>query len=235
VINKVKLILGLPFNNALSYQENASSSFIVIDRRNGKTHEIETAPFVCIHSVNAYEHENKIILDLVCHPPGNPYDTLYLANLRSGKPTLPTGEIKRYSINLHSKSCDQITISSSSHEFPRINYKTCNGNYYQFVYTTSITNPGDLYFNEIQKLNVQTGSIQSWGKPDYYLGEAVFVARTNGQQEDNGILLSIALNASTQLSSLIILDASSMHLIAEVYLPLHLPFGLHGNFYKNAP
>jgi carotenoid cleavage dioxygenase-like enzyme len=232
VINKVKLILGFPLNNALSYQENASSSFIVIDRRNGKIHEIETAPFVCLHSVNAYEHENKIMLDLVCHPSGNPYDTLYLSNLRSRKPTLPTGEIRRYSINLHSKSCDQITISNSSHEFPRINYKTCNGNHYQFVYTALITNPGDLFFNEIQKLNVQTGSIQCWGKPNYYLGEAVFVARTNGQQEDDGILLSIAFNASTQLSSLMIIDALSMHLIAEVYLPLHLPFGLHGNFYK---
>ena len=233
IMNKVKVMLGLPLNNALSYQENAFSFFVVIDRRNGKTHEIETAPFVCLHSVNAYEHENKIILDLVCHPSGNPYDSLYLSNIRSNKPTLPTGEIRRYAINLHLKNCDEITISNRSHEFPRINYMACNGNHYQFVYTTLIMNLGDPFFNEIQKLNVQTGSIQCWGKPNYYLSEAVFVARTNGQQEDDGVLLTIAFNASTQLSSLMIIDALSMHLLAEVCLPLHLPFGLHGNFYKN--
>lgn len=233
ILNKIKLMLGLPHNHALSYQENVSSFFIVIDRSNGKTYEIETAPFVCLHSVNAYEHENKILLDLVCHPSGNPYDNLYLSNLRSSTPKLPTGEIRRYSINLHSKRCEKTTISNRSHEFPRINDKTCNGNPYQFVYTALITNPEALFFNEIQKLNVQTGRIQSWGKPNYYLGEAVFVARTNGQDEDDGVLLSIAFNASTQLSSLMMIDALSMHLIAEVLLPLHIPFGLHGNFYKN--
>lgn len=235
IINKVKGILGLPLNDALSYQDNASSFFVVIHRNNGKTVEIEAAPFVCLHSVNAYEHESRIILDLVCHASGNPYDHLYLSNLRSNKPTLPTGEIRRYNIDLHSKHCDQMIISSRSHEFPRINYMACNGHHYQFVYTTLITNPGDPFFNEIQKLNVQTGDIQCWSKPNYYLGEAVFVAKTNGLQEDDGVLLSIAFDASTQLSSLIMIDALSMHLIAEIYLPIHLPFGLHGNFYKNTP
>jgi carotenoid cleavage dioxygenase-like enzyme len=224
-------MLGLPFNYALSYQKNASSFFVVIDRNNGKTYEIETAPFICLHSINAYEHEKKIILDVVCHSHGNPYDNLYLSNLRSSTPRLPTGEIRRYSLNLQSKSCDQIIISHGSHEFPRINYKTCNGNPYEFVYTVLIKNPGDLFFNEIQKLNVKKGSIQCFGKPNYYLSEAVFVARSDGQQEDDGILLSLAFNSLTKLSSLIILDALSMHLIAEVFLPLHLPFGLHGNFY----
>ena len=233
MINKVKLMLGLPFNNTLSYQESASSFFVVINRSNGKTYEIESEPFICLHSVNAYEHENNIIMDLICHPPGNPYDSLYLANLRSSKPELTTGEIRRYSINLYSESCDQITLSSNTHEFPRINYRNYNGNHYQFVYTALITNLGDPFFNEIQKLNVQNGNIQRWGKPNYFLGEAVFVARTESQQEDDGVLLTIAFDASTQLSSLMIIDALSMHLVAEVYLPLHLPFGLHGNFYKN--
>ena len=235
VMNKFKLILGFPFNNTLSYQENLSSFFVIIDRRNGKTHEIETEPFVCLHGVNAYEYKNEIIMDLVCHHSGNPYDKLYLSNLRSSKPTLPTGEIRRYAIDVHSKNCKQRTLSTNTHEFPRINYKRCNGNKYQFVYTNWITNPEDQFFNAIQKLNVQVGSIQRWNKANYYLGEAVFVARTNGLLEDDGVLLSIAFDVSTQLSSLMIIDALSMQLVAEVCLPLHLPFGLHGNFYKDTP
>ena len=183
--------------------------------------------------MNAYEHDNNIILDLVCQSLENPYDNLYLSNLRSNKPTLSTGEIRRYCINLHSANCESITLSANTHEFPRINYKNYNGNHYQYIYTALLTSPGELFFTQIQKLNVQTGSIQRWGKTNYYLGEAVFVPKTDSQQEDDGVLLSIAFNASTQLSSLIILDALSMHLVAEIYLPLHLPFGLHGNFYKN--
>ncbi|MCH9757475.1 MAG: carotenoid oxygenase family protein [Gammaproteobacteria bacterium] len=232
VINKVKLMLGFPFNHTLAYQENTSSFFIVIDRNNGKIVEIEAPPFVCLHSINAYEFENKIMLDLVCHASGNPYDNLYLSNLRSSHPTLSTGKIKRYTINLHSKNCKQIIISNSAHEFPRINYMRCNGKHYQFVYTTLLSHSEDLFFNQVQKLNVQTGSTQCWGKPNYYLGEAVFVAKNHHQQEDEGVLLFIAFNAITQLSSLIIIDALSMQCLAEVYLPLHLPFGLHGHFYK---
>lgn len=232
VINKVYLMLGFPFNNTLTHQENRSSFFIIINRHHGKTYEVEAPPFVCLHSINAYEDEHKIILDLVCHASGNPYNHLYLSNLRSNHPTLPAGEIRRYFINLHSKSYEEIVLSSRAHEFPQIHYMRCNGKPYQFVYTTLLSTPGDLFFNQIQKLNVQTGSTQYWGKPNYYLGEAIFVAKHHHEQEDNGVLLLIAFNAVTQLSSLIIIDACSMQCLAEVYLPLHLPFGLHGHFYN---
>ncbi len=130
-----------------------------------------------------------------------------------------------------SKSCKKTTLSTNAHEFPRINYKRCNGNNYQFVYTNLLAYQEAQFFNSIQKLNTQTGDIQRWDKKNNYLGEAIFVARPKGQLEDDGVLLSIAFNVSTQLSSLIIIDALSMQLVAEVCLPLHLPFGLHGNFY----
>ncbi len=67
VLNKFKLFLGLPFNDALSLQKDSASCFIIIDRRDGKIHEIETDPFVCLHSVNAYEKGNELILDLIYH------------------------------------------------------------------------------------------------------------------------------------------------------------------------
>lgn len=233
VMNKYKLILGMPFNNTLSYQENLSSIFVIIDRKNGQIQEVETDPFVCLHSVNAYEYERELVLDLVCHSSGNPYDKLYLSNLCSTRPTLPAGEIRRYIINLNSKSCNQITSSTNTHEFPRINYKGHNGTDYQFVYTNFITHPEAKFFNAIQKLNIQTGDTKHWEKTNYYPGEAVFVPKTDSRLEDEGVLLSIVFDASTQSSLLVIIDALSMHLLAEIFLPLHLPFGLHGNFYKN--
>lgn len=234
VMNKFKLLLGLPYNHSLYYQNNLSSFFVIIDRNTEKILEIETEPFVCLHTVNAYEDKNEILLDLVCHPSGNPYDKFYLSNLRSSEPILPTGEIRRYIIDLSSKNCNQITLSTNGHEFPRINYKRCNRHEYQFVYTNLLTHPTKPFFNAIHKMNIRTGSVQQWYKENYYLGEAVFVPKTTSEVEDDGVLLSIAFNASTQLSSLMILDASSMELVAEINLPLHLPFGLHGNFYQNA-
>lgn len=232
ILNKYKLMLGLPFNNNLSYQQDTSSFFVIINRKNGKIEEIETDPFVCVHTINAYDHKNEITVDLVCHQTGNPYDKLYLSNLCSRKPDLPAGEIRRYIIDTHSKSVAFSALSPHLHEFPRINYKRCNANEYQFAYTSVTSTPEAPFFNAIHKLNTQTGSVQLAEKKNYQFGEAVFVPRPNAQSEDDGILLSIAFNECNQFSSLMVVDAISMQVAAEISLPLHLPFGLHGNFYK---
>lgn len=230
IINKFKLLLGLPFNNTLSWKKNRSSFFIVIDRRDGTTHEIETDPFVCLHSANASESGTELILDLICYGEGNPYDALYLSNLKSARPHLPSGVLKRYTIDVPSKRCNYQTLSTNNQEFPRINDRKMNNKNYQFIYTNSIIKNHN-FFNAIQKCNVHTGKIQCWEKANYYPGEAIFVATPNNQSEDEGALLSIAFNAATQCSSLVILDAYNMQQMAEVPLPFHLPFGLHGNFY----
>lgn len=232
VMNQHKLLLGLPFNHTLSYQKKLASFFVIIDRRSGTTYEVEGDSFVCLHSVNAYEQEKEIILDLVCYQAGNPYDQLGLANLKSNQPVLPMGEIRRYIIDLSSKKCRPITLSSGAHEFPRINYEIGNGHPYHFIYTSSLNQAEEPFFNAIQKLNTQTGNSQRWSKPNGCLGEPIFVAKERSSLEDDGVLLSIAFDKLTQLSSLIILDANSMNQLAEVFLPIHLPFGLHGNFYK---
>ncbi len=92
LINKGKLILGLPFNNTLYYDNTLSSYFILINRNNGHIQEIETDPLVCLHTINSYEQGNRIIIDLVCHSGGNPYDKLYLSNLRAPNLTYLLGK-----------------------------------------------------------------------------------------------------------------------------------------------
>ncbi|HEV2524453.1 MAG TPA: carotenoid oxygenase family protein, partial [Gammaproteobacteria bacterium] len=52
VMSAFKLMLGLPFNSCVSWQKNACSYFIVIDRRDGSVQEIETDAFLCLHSAN---------------------------------------------------------------------------------------------------------------------------------------------------------------------------------------
>jgi carotenoid cleavage dioxygenase-like enzyme len=230
-VNTFKLLLGMPFNDTLFWKNN-KSFFIIIDRRDGTLSEIETDSFVCLHSANAYELDNEIILDLICYGEGNPYNSLYLSNLKSNEPHLPHPLLKRYIIDLHSKNSRSTILSTDQNEFPRINYQAINGCDYQFVYTNSITS-NYHFFNAIQKFNLRTGSMQRWEKKNYYVGEAIFIANPGSQIEDEGVLLSIALNAKNHYSSLIILDASTMQQLAEIDLPFHLPFGLHGNFYQH--
>jgi carotenoid cleavage dioxygenase-like enzyme len=89
----------------------------------------------------------------------------------------------------------------------------------------------DLFSNAIQKLNAKTGDIKIWRKTGHYTTEPIFVAKKESKQEDDGVLLFTTYNIATQTSSLFILNAQTMDQMAEVFLPFHLPFGLHSHFY----
>lgn len=230
-LSKLKLKLGLPFNNSLYYEPKFTSYIVVIDRSTGQEYEIATEPFVCIHTINAYEENDTITLDMICHKDGNPYNKLYLTNLKSNNPKLPLGQIKRYQIFVNKKQCINKQLTYFAHEFPKINNRY-NGVFYKFVYTSIVTQKDSKFFDTIQKFNMQTHEKLQFSKPNYYFGEACFVEKFNGHDEDDGVLLVLAWNQIQYQSSLMIIDAINMNLITEILLPIHLPFGLHGNFYK---
>lgn len=232
IINKTKLLLGTPFNQSLTWQKENPSIFVIINRQNGSIQEIEAdESFVCLHSINAFEQNQELILDLICYGIENPYNYLYLKNLRSENPILPKTETRRYVLDLISEKSHHSVISKDILEFPRINYHLNNGKKYHFFYSTKITSLNEKFFNAIQKIDVLNGKTKFFEKQNYYPSEAIFVANPKDANEDGGVLLSIGFNATTNTSSLIIVDAGTLEELAEIYLPFPIPFGLHGNFY----
>ncbi|HEV2614509.1 MAG TPA: carotenoid oxygenase family protein [Gammaproteobacteria bacterium] len=232
MMNQFRLMLGLPFNSCVSWQKNTPSYFIIIDRKDGSVREIEAEPFLCFHSVNAYENNHELLLDLICYEGGNPYAELTLANLKSEHPEFHHGELRRYMIDLNTLRARKEILSTDSIEFPRLNYKKINGENYNFMYTAAMTDRNQKLYNALQKNNIQTGHSLRFEKANTYFGEAVFIPKPDSPIEDDGILLSIVFNTKTQCSSLVMLDAQTMQQRAEISLPFHLPLGLHGNFFS---
>lgn len=232
VLNPMKLLFGLPFNHALSCQKNLAASFVVINKNNGEINEVASdVSFTCLHQCNAYEVGNTLVLNLVIHPVHNPYDDLYLDNLRAAAPILPTGQLVRFQIEPQSKRCRHEVLSAARQEFPRGNEQIHHEKTCKFIYTSVCSHPSARFFDQIQKINLHSGETTNWKHEAYLLGEAVFVAHPRSKAEDHGVLLCIAYHTQTHLSSLVILDAQTMQHLAEVHLPFHLPIGLHGQFY----
>jgi beta,beta-carotene 9',10'-dioxygenase len=231
-MNKLKLMLGGPFNQSLEWKEKQSSFFIIIDRRNLAVQEIEVDPFIALHTANAFEKGPEIILDLMAYDHGNPYDFFYLSNLRSKKPLFPEATLRRYILDLRTERARMDILARENPEFPRLNYSKNNGKNYQFLYTTAMSGLSPKFFNIIQKINMQSGDIIRFKKENYYFGEAVFVPKPEASSEDDGVLMFITFNAEHERSTLLILDATSLQAMAEIALPLPLPFGLHGDFYS---
>jgi carotenoid cleavage dioxygenase-like enzyme len=56
------------------------------------------------------------------------------------------------------------------------------------------------------------------------------VARPRSEEEDDGVLLSVVLDAERDASFLLVLDAASLEELARAAVPHHIPFGFHGQF-----
>jgi carotenoid cleavage dioxygenase len=63
-------------------------------------------------------------------------------------------------------------------------------------------------------------------------GEPVFVRAADGRAENEGWVLSVVYDATTDASDLVILDATSFAgpPVATVHLPARVPFGFHGSW-----
>lgn len=62
-------------------------------------------------------------------------------------------------------------------------------------------------FGRLVKLNVETQEFVIWEESGGFPSEPVFVKAPDGQEEDDGVILSCLINTSDQTTSLLVLDA----------------------------
>ena len=60
---------------------------------------------------------------------------------------------------------------------------------------------------------------------EYFGGEALFVPRKGGVEEDDGYLLDLLMTDNK--AELIVIDAGAMEELARLRLPQRVPFGVH--------
>lgn len=69
-----------------------------------------------------------------------------------------------------------------------------------------------------------------WEQHGQTPGEAVFVPDPKGQEEDDGVLLSVVLDGLKGKSYLLVLDAKTMLEVARAEMEVPMPLGFHGTF-----
>jgi carotenoid cleavage dioxygenase-like enzyme len=86
--------------------------------------------------------------------------------------------------------------------------------------------------DRIVKLDLTDEVARAWSEPDCYPGEPVFVARPEAEREDDGVVLSVVLDAAAGSSFLLVLDAADLSELARAQVPHHIPFSFHGQFVR---
>jgi beta,beta-carotene 9',10'-dioxygenase len=235
VVNPLRLATGAkPFIANYRWDSARPARFLVVDREKGELRgTFETDPFFCFHHINAFEDGESLVVDLCAYDDAEIIQALYLDRARDPEAVLSPVEPRRYELDLERGAVRSRRLADVMFELPRIDYRRHNGRPYRYAYASSMREPGASgFFDQLVKLDVESGAFERWDEDGCYPGEPVFVREPGGESEDAGVLLSVVLDARSGTSFLLVLDARDLREIGRAHVPQHVPFGFHGSYFR---
>jgi carotenoid cleavage dioxygenase-like enzyme len=250
-VNPVELaVANRPMITNFRWDPKRGTRIRVLDRRTGeRVGTFEGPPAFAFHHLAAWDEGGELVMDFCDHGDSSVIDRLYLRPLRGEEPGAharggeePGEEIEtdsarvprltRWRLDLGSGKVRDQVISDEALELPRLNEARCYLRPYRFAYGIGAVSPRSGINDRLVKIDVHSGEATSWAEPGCYPGEPVFVARPEARAEDDGVALSVVLDARAERSFLLVLDAGSMTELGRAEVPHHVPFGFHGDFYR---
>lgn len=125
------------------------------------------------------------------------------------------------------------TLSPAAIELPSFDYARMNTSAeHRYVYGVGLRGERGFY-DRLVKIDLASRETRTWDAADCYPGEAVFAGRPGRDDEDDGVVLSVVLDAARGTSFLLVLDARTFTEVARAELPHPVLFGYHGQFYDD--
>merc|ERR1740137_200204 len=149
-------------------------------------------------------------------------------------------EIKRFAINTVTQTVEvqDMPLTKGLESANVMDMISSNPNYlyepHCYVWGVSVKADGEhLPVQWLSKKNMcEPEKDKIWYKENHYSTEPIFVPAPGGAEEDDGVILSLILDGEKEVSYLGVFDASTMELLSTSYLPIHVPFTLHGKFFE---
>jgi beta,beta-carotene 9',10'-dioxygenase len=231
VVNPLRLALsGRPFIENYRWKPERGTRFFVFDRATGKLRRrFRGDACFAFHHVNAYEDGDRVVVDMCAFEDDEIIRAFYLAALRSGDGTLPAPKLTRFELDLEDGGLTREELVDEPLELPRIDYRSCNGRPHRYVY--GIGSGNRTWSDRVVKADVVQRTSAHWHEDGCFPGEPVFVPAPDQAGEDDGVLLSVVLDAAREASFLLVLDAATLEELARARVPHHIPFGFHGNHF----
>ncbi|MEF8791723.1 MAG: carotenoid oxygenase family protein [Haloarculaceae archaeon] len=233
-----------PFVEQFEWQPDRGTRVVVIDRTTGEVvAEPVTDPVFGFHHVNAFERDGgtEVVFDLETVPDATSIDSLYLDSLRAGELDTLAGRLERFTVDLGGTtgtdryrtgeaSVDRETLYGDGTALPTASpARWCRD--HRYVYAMSMDQPVTGWAHGVMKLDVETGEVSEFADGGDYFGEPLFVPDPDGTREDDGVVLTVALDPEADRSRLLVLDGHSFGERARVTLPHAAPFDFHGRYF----
>lgn len=208
--------------------------WLVMDRQTNKSRVMTSdASFVNNHFWNCFEDGGDAVVDAVASTED------YLDNYFSRNLDQPKADwAKLFHPPLRCRipaTGDRISCENFfKAEGPVFDYPTFNPKFkmnpnYQFFYAIAPKSTTARWFDSLIKVDVQSRAVsKSWAADGIFFTEADFIPRKSSLSEDDGILISVLYNTTSDKSTLGLFDASSLALVGQYELSMVVPFHAHG-------
>ena len=230
-VSPLRLLLpgGGAFIERYRWRPEEGTRFVVVDRDSGAvTAEVAAEPFFTFHHANAFEDGDALCVDLVAFDDPSVVDALYLDELEAGIPTVEA-ELRRYRVPLDGGEAARETVYDGGLTLPRVSPER-NTRPYRYAYGQGTPSPDGRVPARLVKVDVGNHTATEWVDEGTYPGEPVFVPRPGGRAEDDGVVLSVVLDAAAEASVLVVLDGETFAEIGRARLPDVVPFDFHGQY-----
>jgi carotenoid cleavage dioxygenase len=194
--------------------------------RNGTAADIrwfEVMPCYVFHPLNAFDDDNRVVLDVVRHS---------TAFTDSVHPTSNAPTLDRWTVDLTAGTVREERLDDTPQEFPRVDERLVGRRHrygYAVGYTPGlpeVSTPDAILKHDFVKRSTQAVSFDPGRQP----GEFVFVPSAPDIAEDDGVAMGFVYDRATDRSDLVLVDAQTLETVAEVHLPARVPNGFHGNW-----
>ena len=230
VVNPLSLALsGRPYAENFRWEPERGTRFFLVDRATGEASApIVTDPFFAFHHLNAYDRpDGSVVADIQVYEDAGVVEDLYLDRVRAGRP-VRTGELRRFRIDPAQSRLEHERLVDGPFELGRINYGRCNERPYRYAW--GLSGPPSGWLAKIVKADLAERTTTAWEEEGAWPGEPVFVPSPGATDEDDGVVLSVVLDAERAASFLLVLDARDLSELARAAVPHHIPFSFHGQF-----
>jgi carotenoid cleavage dioxygenase-like enzyme len=228
------LLSGRPFAENFRWRPERGTRFHLVDLLGERPRvTCEAPPFFTFHHVNAYDDGDAVVVDLVAYDDAAVVDALYLERLRDPAWRVPPGLVTRWRLPVAGGTARREATWDVPLELPRVAGDR-DTRPYRYAYGVGATHAG-AFLDQLVKLDVETGEARTWSRPRTYAGEPVFVPAPDRRAEDDGVVLSLVLDAAREASALVVLDARTLDEVARAEAPHAIPPGFHGEFFGDAP
>jgi all-trans-8'-apo-beta-carotenal 15,15'-oxygenase len=228
----LRLLAGLgSFADNLAWRPELGTEVLVvpIDDPN-RVRRFTIDGFYQWHFANAFERDDRIVVDLVSYP--DFASNRWLGDVVAGVPATSIGSrLHRALLDPAQGRVELTRLGDRSVEFPRI-AGAALGRPYRWAYLGMHSDEGASHglWDRLGKVDVERGTVEEIDLgPARFPSEPVFVRR-GGDGEDDGWLLTLVYDAHVDRSYVAVLDARTpgAEPLAEVWFAEAIPFSFHG-------